>query len=220
MENQVSEIVSLKEQITEKEKVNKDLEKERDNLKNSLELWTKQFPNQTPEQIQKKLSFNFWENCPQKTKPEIMDMLFSQLGKTRNELDDNCLDAIAKKVVYFYGEEKDTKKSISSMTGQVVEITQKIFGPENKRRGQIYYLIKLTNKTTLKAKKYNLPEEKWTQVEKLEILNQDLLFKYWNSIFGKDIYDFYPIGTEPISQLQPNSGGAGAPDTDGENQVN
>ncbi|CAG8770843.1 6004_t:CDS:2, partial [Ambispora leptoticha] len=128
-------------------------------------------------------------NCGQKTKTEIMDLLVDRLGKPKNELDNNCLDAVAKKVLYFYGEEKETKsKAISSMVGQVVEITQRTFGPENKRR----------------------------------LLDQNLLFKYRNSIFGKDICDFYPVGSEsaePISQPQPqNDKGTAAPDSDGENQ--
>ena len=167
---------------------------------------------------------NFWENCNQKTKPEIMDLLVDRLGKPKNELDNNCLDAVARKIIYFYGETKDRRtKAISSITGQVSEITQTTFGP-GKRCGQIYYSIKLTNKTILRAIKEDLPAEKWTQVEQLAILDQNLLFKYRNSIFGKDICDFYPVGTEPaepISQSQPqNDKGAAAPDTDGENQVN
>jgi hypothetical protein len=83
------------------------------------------------------------------------------LGKPKNDLDNNCLDALARKVLYFHSEVKDFRsKAISSIVGQVVEITQTTFGPENKKRGQIYYLIKLTNKMTLKAKKDDLPVEK------------------------------------------------------------
>lgn len=167
---------------------------------------------------------NFWEDCNQKTKTDIMDLLVSRLGEPKNELDKNCLDVVARKIIYFYGETKDRRtKAISSITGQVSEITQTTFGP-GKRCGQIYYSIKLTSKTILRAIKEDLPAEKWTQVEKLELLDQNLLFKYRNSIFGKDICDFYPVGSEQTSQPQPqndkNDKGAAAPDPDGENQVN
>lgn len=168
---------------------------------------------------------NFWEDCNQKTKTEIVDLLVNRLGEPKNDLDKNCLDALAGKVIYFYSEGKDTRsKAISSIVGQVSEITQTVFGPNNRKRGQIYYLIRLVNKTTLRAIKEDLSEEKWTQVEKLELLDQNLLFKYRFSIFGKDICDFQPVGSEPTeatSQHQPqNDKVAAAPDTDGKNQVN
>ena len=104
---------------------------------------------------------NFWEDCNQKTKTEIMDLLVNRLGEPKNELDKNCLDALAGKVIYFYSEGKDNRsKAISSIVGQVAEITQTTFGPKSRKRGQIYYLIRLTNKTTLKAIKEDLPTEK------------------------------------------------------------
>jgi hypothetical protein len=82
-------------------------------------------------------------------------------------------------------------------------------------------LIRLANKTILRAIKEDLSEEKWTQVEKLELLDQNLLFKYRFSLFGKDICDFSPVGAETVSQPQPeNDKEAAAPDTDGKNQVN
>lgn len=138
----------------------------------------------------------FWEICPQKTKPEIIDLLIAKLGKPKNELDNNCLIAIAGKIVYFYGEEKETRsESVSSLIGKVVEITQKKF-KEGKRMGQIYYSLKLPNNLTLKAQKADLSAEKWTQVEKLAILNQELVFKYRKWIVHKNIVDFYPVGSE------------------------
>ncbi|CAG8679647.1 46128_t:CDS:10 [Gigaspora margarita] len=125
--------------------------------------------------------------CNQKTKTEIINDLVERLGEPKNELDNNCLDALAGKVIYFYSEGKDYRsKAISSIIGQVAEITQTTF------------------------------------VEKLELLDQNLLFRYRFSIFGKDICDFQPVESEPITQPQPQSqsdnGGAAAPDPDGENQ--
>lgn len=167
---------------------------------------------------------NFWESCPQKTKTEIVEILVDKLGQPKNELDNNCLDAIAKKITYFYGESKDTRsKAISSIIGQVSEITQTEF-KTGKRCGKIHYLLRLTNKMILRAIKEDLPIEKWTQIEQLAILDQNLLFKYRNSIYGKDICDFCPVGSDPVSQSEPqqpqNERGAGTPDPDGKNQVN
>jgi hypothetical protein len=62
--------------------------------------------------------------------------------------------------------------------------------------GQIYYSLKLPNNLTLKAQKADLSAEKWTQVEKLAILNQELVFKYRKWIVHKNIVDFYPVGSE------------------------
>ena len=167
---------------------------------------------------------NFWEDCNQKTKTEIMDLLVNRLGEPKNELDKNCLDALVGKVIYFYSETKDYRsKAVSSKIGQVYEITQTQF-KEGKRKGMIYYSIRLFDKTLLRAIKEDLPIDKWTQIEKLELLDKNLLFKYRNSLYGKDICDFQPVGSEPAeatSQPQPqNEKGAGVPDPDGENQVN
>ena len=146
---------------------------------------------------------NFWEKCPQKTKSEIMDLVNNQLGIPRNDLEFNCLDAIARKILYFYGEEKDTRsKAIYSLIGTVVEMSQKIF-KEGKKTGKIYYSLKLENKTLLRAIKEDLSAEKWVQVEKLELLDQNLLFKYRKSCFGKDICDFCPVETSQLPNLNP-----------------
>jgi len=157
-------------------------------METKLDNSSKEQTNQSPA--------NFWENCPQKTKTEIVEILIDKLGQPKNEVDNNCLDALARKILYFYGKEKDTRsKAVSSIIGKVSEITQTTFGP-GKRCGQIHYLVKLENKTILKAIKEDLAIEKWTQVEKLELLDQNLLFKYRKSIFGNDICDFYPVESE------------------------
>ncbi|MEG7978560.1 MAG: hypothetical protein NY202_01200 [Mollicutes bacterium UO1] len=104
---------------------------------------------------------NFWEDCNQRTKTKIVDLLVDRLGEPKSDLDKNCLDVLAGKVTYFYSQGKDNRsKAISSIVGQVSEITQTTFGLKSRKRGQIYYLIRLANKTTLKAKKEDLPEEK------------------------------------------------------------
>ena len=146
---------------------------------------------------------NFWENCSQKTKTEIIDILSERLGIPKNDLDHNCLDAIARKILYFYGEAKDNRsKDVSSLIGKVVEITQKNF-KEGKRMGQIYYSIKLENKTIVRASKEDLVDDKWQQIKKLAILGQTLLFKYRKWIQNKDICDFHPVESEPTSQPKP-----------------
>ncbi|MCE8163381.1 MAG: hypothetical protein I3274_04145 [Candidatus Moeniiplasma glomeromycotorum] len=143
---------------------------------------------------------NFWEICPKKTKTDILDLLIFRLGKPKNELDNNCLNAVAKKVLYFYSEEKDSRsQSVSSLIGQVSEITQKQF-KEGKRMGQIYYQLKLENKMILRAAKEDLSEENWSRIVKLELLDQKLLFKYRKWIVHKDIVDFEPVQSEPNSQ--------------------
>jgi len=103
---------------------------------------------------------NFWEDCNQKTKTEIMDLLVNRLGEPKNELDKNCLDALVGKVIYFYSETKDYRsKAVSSKIGQVYEITQTQF-KEGKRKGIIYYSIRLFDKTLLRAIKEDLPIDK------------------------------------------------------------
>jgi len=69
---------------------------------------------------------NFWEDISQKTKTEIIDLLVSHLGQPKNDLENNCLNSLARKVVSFFSEKKDTRgEDISSLIGQVAEITQK-----------------------------------------------------------------------------------------------
>lgn len=144
----------------------------------------------------------FWEICSQKTKTEIIDLLIKSLGEPKNELDNNCLDALSRKILYFYGEEKDSRsQAVSSLIGQVVEITQKQF-KDGKKKGKIYYSLKLENKMILRAAKEDLPPKKWTQIEKLAILDQKLVFKYRKWIIHKDIIDFDPVESEPVFQSQ------------------
>jgi hypothetical protein len=47
-------------------------------------------------------------------------------------------------------------------------------------------------KEVLQAKKENLPEEKWTQIEKMALLGKNLVFKYKKWITNKQVLDFYP----------------------------
>lgn len=159
--------------------------------------------NSSKEQVnQEQSSVSFWEKCPQKTKGEIMDLLTEKLGAPKSDLENNCLDALVRKIIYFYSEEKDNRsQAVSSLIGKVIEVTQKEF-KEGKRKGQIYYQLKLENKTILRVAKEDLPVEKWTQVEQLTILDQNLLFKYRKWIVHKDIVDFEQIKSEPISQPQ------------------
>jgi len=153
--------------------------------------------------LQEKLAqfTNFWEKCPQKTKTEVMDLLVKHLGNPESDLDINCLNTISGKIAYFYsGNEKiGRSEAVSSLIGKVIEITQKKF-KEGRRIGQTYYSLKLDSNTILRAAKEDLTPEKWTQIEELAVLDQNLVFKYRKWIVHKDICDFYPVENEPVSQ--------------------
>lgn len=149
------------------------------------------------------LSPSFWDDCGQKTQTEIIYLLASKLGEPKNELENNCLIAISRKILSFFGEKKDTRsEAISSLIGQVTEITQKKW-KDGPKMGQIYYSLRLKEgNIDLKAAKEDLPTEKWTQIEKLALLDQKLVFKYRKWIKNRDIVDFYPIESEPLPQSQ------------------
>ena len=165
-----------------------------------------EYSEKAKSEVNKKLEENnFWTNCPQKTKTEIIELLTGKLGEPKNELDNNCLNSIAGKIANFYDEKDYRGKAVSSLIGKVAEITLKQFS-EGKRMGQTYYRIKLTNNSTLRAQKEDLTPEKWTQIEKLAILDQELVFKYRKWIIHRDICDFYQPETETIPQTRVGAG--------------
>jgi hypothetical protein len=45
----------------------------------------------------------------------------------------------------------------------------------------------------LHAYQENLKEEQWTQITKLALLGQNLVFQYRKSFFNKEILGWYPV---------------------------
>jgi hypothetical protein len=68
------------------------------------------------------------------------------------------------------------------------QIVEKKF-QEGKRMGQIFYVLKIGDQK-LQALQENLPPQKWQQLTKLAILNQNLAFKYKKWITNKQLLDW------------------------------
>jgi len=138
---------------------------------------------------------NFWTQLEKQTltKEQLQPTLFKKLGEPTTELQQNLAQEILKKIIsYFYAETESSNYTTYSLVGSIVEISQRKY-KEGKHKGQTYYVLKLggLNKETLQAKKENLPEAKWKQIEHLAILGQNLVFKYKKWITNKQILDFY-----------------------------
>jgi hypothetical protein len=86
-------------------------------------------------------------------------LLTKKLGQPDNELNQNLLTEIIKKINSYYSEPEERNYTIHSLLGLVQEIKQKKF-KEGKRLGQIYYVLKLAGKETLQALQENLDEHK------------------------------------------------------------
>jgi hypothetical protein len=100
---------------------------------------------------------------------------------------------LVKKVNSYYTDETQQSHTSYSLLGTVKEIVEKRF-KEGKRRGQIFYSLRLFEPKgeKFRALKENLPTDKWEQVQKLAILRKSLVFKYKNWLLNKDVVDFYP----------------------------
>ena len=139
---------------------------------------------------------NFWEQLESKqisNKHQVEKYLLSKLGTPANQLANNCLQELTKKIISYYQTETPKNYTIYSLVGSLTspeQIIQKKF-KEGKRLGQTYYLLKLGNEK-LQASSENLSEEKWKQITKLELLHQNLVFKYKKWITNKELLDFYP----------------------------
>ena len=136
----------------------------------------------------------FWEQLEQKkitTKPEIENYLIKKLGEPTNPTNQNLLFELVKKINSYYTEEHQQSHTAYSLLGQVQEIAEKRF-KEGKRRGQIFYSLKLAGGDKMRALKEDLPIDKWEQIEKLVVLNQKLVLKYKNWLLNKDLVDFQP----------------------------
>lgn len=137
---------------------------------------------------------NFWKQLPNQTKTEIESLLTKKLGSPNNELNQNLLTEIIRKIMaYYFTEETEQNYTIYSTVGQVQEIIHKRF-KEGPKKGQTYYTLILANQEKLQAKKELLSEEKWKQITNLALLGQNLVFKYKKWITNKQIIDFYPQG--------------------------
>jgi len=137
---------------------------------------------------------NFWEQLEQKkitNRLEIEQYLVQKLGEPKTELQNNLFFELTKKINSYYSEEPRQSHTAYSLLGTVQEIVEKRF-KEGKRRGKIFYSLRLAEGAKLRALQEDLTTEKWEQVEKLTLLNQKLVFKYKNWLTNKDIVDFYP----------------------------
>ena len=139
---------------------------------------------------------NFWQSLENQsiTKDQLQPTLFKKLGKPSTDLQTNLCQEILKKIVsYFYSEAETQNYTTYSLIGSVFEIADRTH-KTGKNKGQTYYVLKLGGqaKETLQARKEDLPEDKWKQIQKLAILGKNLVFKYKKWITNKQILDFYP----------------------------
>lgn len=137
---------------------------------------------------------NFWQSLetqPPKDKNEIEQHLIKKLGKPSTEIQQNLLQELTKKINSYYTEPEEQNYTTHSLIGSVFEISERI-RKTGKRKGQKDYDLKLTSKEILQARKEDLPEDKWTQIEKMTILGKNLVFKYKKWITNKQILDYYP----------------------------
>jgi hypothetical protein len=74
--------------------------------------------------------------------------------------------------------------------GGVAEIIQKQ-RKEGPKKGQNFYVLVLGSKDKLHAYQENLKEEQWSQITKLALLGQNLVFQYRKSFFNKEILGWY-----------------------------
>ena len=142
----------------------------------------------------------FWQQLETKKiigRGEIEQYLTAKLGTPANQLANNRLQELTKKIISYYQTETPKNYTIFSLVGSLTspeQIIQKKF-KEGKRLGQTYYLLKLGNEK-LQASQENLSEEKWKQITKLELLGQNLVFKYKKWITNKELLDFYPVNKQ------------------------
>lgn len=148
-----------------------------------------------PEQ-NKENNNNFWQliNNQLLSKEQVTQLLVERLGQQTDRIAENCLNSLSKKVLSYYGQEenKNESTSISNCTGTVQEIVEKIFKGESRRVGEKFFVLKLDQGQKLQAYQKDLPADKWTQLEKLAILGQNLVFKYKKWFTNKELLDFRP----------------------------
>ncbi len=142
---------------------------------------------------------NFWNQVEQQTitKEQLATVLFKKLGKPANEIQQNLAQEILKKIAsYYFASEAEQNFTTYSLVGQVSEIVQRRW-KEGPKKGQIYYdLILSGTRERLKAKPTNLTPEQFQQVAKLELLGQNLVFRYKKWITNKEVLGFYLVRKE------------------------
>ena len=135
---------------------------------------------------------NFWQQLEAKKltdKNQVEEYLIKKLGSPVNPIQQNLLTEILKKINSYYFSEPVPNTTAYSLIGTVFEIIEKHF-KEGKNKGQNYYVLNL-GEDKLQALQENLEPSKWSQIEKLAILNQNLVFKYKKWITNKQLLDFY-----------------------------
>ena len=150
---------------------------------------------------------NLWNQLESKklTREELPLTLFKKLGKPKSELQTNLAQELIKKIVsYYFTSESELNHTIHSVVGTVQEIVHKRF-KEGPQKGQSYYVLVLGESketrsdrdgfpTKLQAKKELLKEVQWTQITKLGLLGQNLVFQYRKWITNKQVLGWYPMG--------------------------
>jgi hypothetical protein len=91
--------------------------------------------------------------------------------------------------------------TVHTLIGSVSEILERKFR-EGKRLNQTYYILKVGPKDPtlnkgsgtdqLQAQQEDLKPNRWTQIKKMAILNQELVFKYRKFYQNKQLLDFLP----------------------------
>lgn len=139
---------------------------------------------------------NLWNQLETKqiTKEELQPTLFKKLGEPSTELQANLAQEILKKIVsYYYQPEPETNYTIYSVVGWVAEIIHKRY-KEGPKKGMSFYVIVLGNtKEKLHATQENLKPEPWSQIQKLALLGQNLVFQYRKWFSNKQVLGWYPI---------------------------
>jgi hypothetical protein len=120
-------------------------------------------------------------------------LLTKKLGEPDNELNQNLLAEIIKKINSYYAEPEEQNYTTYSSVGYLTEISDRRF-KEGPKKGQVYYVLKLggAGKEVLQARKEDLTEEQWSQIKNLALLGKNLVFKYKKYFSNKQIIDFYP----------------------------
>ena len=125
------------------------------------------------------------------TKEQLPNTLFKKLGEPANELQANLAQELIKKIIsYYYQAEPDQNYTIYSVVGYVAEIVQRKW-KEGPKKGQVYYDLILGTREKLKAEPANLTKEQWSQITKLALLGQNLVFQYRKWFANKQILGWY-----------------------------
>jgi len=159
--------------------------------------------NQTNPELQ---ASSLWNQLEQKqiSKDQLQPTLFEKLGQPSTELQQNLCQELIKKIAsYYFTETPEQNWTIYSVVGWVAEIIHKRF-KEGPKKGQSYYVLILGGKdmTTgmrqkLQACQEHLKAEQWSQISKLELLGQNLVFQYRKWITNKQILDWYSMKGNP-----------------------